>query len=939
MRRRTTRPERRLATILVAVALWAGAPGHAQTGQPRAASLYEDALARFEKKDIAGAIIQLKNALQLDRQMLPVHVLLGKALLARGEVVAAEAAFEEALRLGVNRSEVVLPLAQAVAGQARPQALLEHERFSLAGLPPQIKARLLLIKAEAAGDANDAHTAIKMIEESRAIDPARVEAWLAEVPIRLRANQIAPATAAADKAIAIDAGSADALYLRGSIAHVQFDRATAVSWYDRALRLNPGHVEALVSRAGLLMDMDRPTDAARDVAELRRSTPSDPRGAYLAALIAERQGDAKSAREGLIAVTSLLDPIPIQFMRYRTQLLLLGGLAHHGLDQREKARPYLEAALRNQPQSPVAKLLAQIYLAERNIDRAIPTLEGYLKGHPNDAQAQHLLASAHLAQGRHARAATITQEALQKQDLPAMRGLLGLSLIGASKYIDATAELEKAVSRDPSQVQAGSALAALYLQGGQPAKAVRVVEMLVKHHPNSAGLQQLLGSARARNHDGRGARAAYLRAIELSAGLTTAQVGLAQLDIAENAHDKAMSRLSAVLAKEDKNIAAMMEMGRLHALMGQPGEAQRWLEKAEDHAGTRTLRPGIGLVEFQLAQGRPDLAREAIRRLTAKAPEAPEVLTLLARVHLANGEKSEAGTVLTRASTLAGFNAPALVQIAILQLGTGQLAAAARSLDKALSDRPDFMPAHLVLSDVEIQQGELAKAEQRARRMVADYPKLGIGYALLGDVARARNQRQAAADHYRRAHQLDQTADSVLRLIRGLSGLDNKAADQVAEQWLKTHPRHTSVRRALADSQARAGNLVAARASYQALLQTDPDDAEALNNLAHVLLQLGDPKAQSVADQALARRPGAAHIVGTAGWVAFKSGQPDRALQLLRDARLRNPANAETRYYLGAVLASVGRNGEARAELEGALAQDKAFASADAAADLLKTLK
>ena len=75
-----------------------------------AARFYEDALARYERRDIGGVIVQLKNALQIDKNLLPVQVLLGKALLRNGDAVPAEVAFTEALRLGVNRAEVVLPL-------------------------------------------------------------------------------------------------------------------------------------------------------------------------------------------------------------------------------------------------------------------------------------------------------------------------------------------------------------------------------------------------------------------------------------------------------------------------------------------------------------------------------------------------------------------------------------------------------------------------------------------------------------------------------------------------------------------------------------------------------------------------------------------------------------------------------------------------------------
>src|SRR5438105_14935143 len=84
-----------------------------------AARFYEDALARYERQDLAGAIVQLKNALQIDKNMLPVQVLLGKALLQNGEAIPAEVALTEALRLGVSRAEVVLPLMQAHLAQGK----------------------------------------------------------------------------------------------------------------------------------------------------------------------------------------------------------------------------------------------------------------------------------------------------------------------------------------------------------------------------------------------------------------------------------------------------------------------------------------------------------------------------------------------------------------------------------------------------------------------------------------------------------------------------------------------------------------------------------------------------------------------------------------------------------------------------------------------------
>lgn len=923
----------------LALALAFAAPLALAAADPKVSRLYEDALARFERKDMGGAVVQLKNALKIDRNNLAVHLLLGRALLAQGEMGPAEVSFDESLRLGVNRAEVVVPLARVVLALGRPSDVANQPRFATTGLPPGTQAQLLLLRAQAMGDLGDNRGALRAIEESRALDAGSPDSWSTEVPIRIRAREFKEAQAAADKAIAMAPGSAEALYLRGTVAHAQADVTGALGWYDKALTAQPGHTEARVSRAGALIDLGRHDDAGKDVAELLRATPDEPRGNYMKALLAERAGDTKTARAALNAVTNALDPIPPEQMRYRPQLLMLGGLSHFGLRQFEKAKPYLELVQRTQPGSPVSKLLGQIYLADRNVDRAVEALDAYLRAHPGDRQAVVLLASAHMSQGRHARATQLAQEALKLGDAPEVRTLLGMSLVGAGKYGDAVGALEAAFKKDPRQIQAGTALVTIYLQTEQAARALAVAEALVKQQPNQPGLLNLLGMARDRHGDAAGARSALEQALKLDPQFSPPQVSLARMDIAAGAYDKAAARLNAVLAREERNLDALSALASLAEQRRQFADAQRWYEKADDHAGPANVQPGLALIEFHLRQGRPDAAREALKRIVNRAPEDVQVLVATARVALAGGDTAGARSSLTRVATLANFNAPLLTRIALLQIQAGHLPGAAHSLDKALSERPDLLQAQVLMTEVEIRQGEFAKAEARARQVLARQPKLGIGHALLGDLALARGQTAAALDAYRAAHRLENSSDSLLRLFRATVPGNPAAAIQLAEQWVRARPRDAAVRRAMADALAASGKLAEARAAYEALVKQSPQDAEALNNLANILVAQKDPGALRVAEQALAQQPNAPHIIGTVGWAAFKAGQTDRALQLLRDARLRNPHNPDTRYFLGAVLASAGRAGEARAELEGALKEGRAFAHAGDAEALLRTLR
>ncbi|MCP5264381.1 MAG: PEP-CTERM system TPR-repeat protein PrsT [Rhodoferax sp.] len=906
----------------------------------KAAGYYEDALVRFDKNDMPGAIIQLKNALQIDPKMLPVQLLLGKALMRNGDVVAAEVALNEALRLGVNRAELVVMLGQSYMAQGKHKLILEQETFRPAGLPPRVQLELQLLRASVFSDLGEPANALKAIDEARIIDRQEPDVWLAEVPIRIRSRQFSEAVEACEKALALAPDSAQAWYQKGSIAHVQGNLADAVAAYDRAIKADDTHVEARVARLGILIDQGRFADAAKDGAELKRVAPREPRGAYLRALLAERDGDNETSQLALKEVTNLLDPVPIDFIRYRPQLLMLNGLAHFGLSQGEKAKQYLEAFQRVQNNSPASKLLARIYLADGNATQAVNVLETYLRAQPGDGQALTLLASAHMSLGRNAKATALMQEALQSKDDPAFRTALGLSLVGDGQDASGLVELEAAYKKDPRQTQAAVALVQLYLRNGLPRKAVPVAEQLVKLNKSNARFHNLLGMAHGRSGNAAAARAAFESAIAIDSNMTQAKLNLARLDIAAKAYDAATQRLNALLSTDARLGEAMYELSVIAERKGAQAEAQRWLEKARDAGTGRDVRADLALVEFHLRHGRPSEALDAAKMASGKAPDNMNVMLTYSRAQLAIGDSVGAKSTLTGATRFAEYNAPLQVQIATLQLSANNLAGAAYSLDKALSSRPNFLPALALMTEIELRQGERAKAEKRARDILAAHPKLAIGHALLGDIAMTGGQTGAAVEAYRQAHRIDASSASLLKLFYAMSmQSDARPALQLAEQWLKTHPRDLTVHKALANGQARAGNFSAAKAAYESALKIEPKDAELLNNLANVQLRLKDPGAVKTAEAALANAPGSALVTDTLGWALYQNGQTDRALQLLRDARLRAPGNPEIRYHLAAVLAKTGRTSEARSELESAINSGVAFESLAEAKALSSSLR
>jgi len=931
--------------VALSLSTLAGNPAAAQAPAPtngKVARFYEDALKRYERKDYSGAAVQLKNALAVDNSQLAVHLLLGKSLLAASDVANAEFEFSEALRLGVNRSEVVVPLAQSLMGQGKPSQVCTDPRLRPDGLPRDVQFQLQLLRSSAYSDVGDKRNAMDTLLAARALDPTNATSYLAEVPLRLRARQLPEAAAAADQALKMAPGNADALYQKASIQHVQGQLLNALAGYGEALKVDAGHVDARLARAGILIDLGRDKEAAADITNLRSLLDADPRISYLAALLAQRAGDTATAKAALKDVTEFLDPVPIDYLRYRVQTLMLNGLAHFSLGEYEKARPYLDLAYRQQPASPLAKIVAQLAMAEPNAPRAIEVLEDYLKSRPGDGQALLMLASAHMAQGRYSKAASLMEMALRAKDAPEFHTALGLSLMRSGQGSNALPELEKAFKADPRQAYAGLALVDLYLRSGNAAKARATADALVKQSPKNPTMLLVQAQARMRSGDLPGARQGFEAALKLAPDLMAAKLGLAHADILDRKFPAADARLRTLMRESDRNVDVLFEVATLYEQWGRDDEALKWLEAAVDASDSRQTQPNQALVAWHLGKGAPKKALEAAKMLVAKAPDDVDALRTYARARAANGDLAGARQTLGDAVRRAGFESSALVAIAREQLQYDDLNGAAYSADKALSTSPDLLPAQVLMASIDLRQGALDKSERRAQAIIRANPQQPIGYELLADVAGRRGQIPAQLDALRRAHQLENSTRTLLHVFSIQEGVDAKAARDPLANWLKSHPGDSAVAMTLGNSLARSGDLPGARRQFEGVLKQQPNHVEALNNLANVLLHQKDAGAAPIADKALALAPKEPLVIDTAGWAAFQAGNKDRALQLLRDARLRSPANREIRYHLAAVLVQAGRKDEAREELKAALANLKpgeTFEGDKEARALLDTLK
>ncbi|WP_177193224.1 tetratricopeptide repeat protein [Desulfomicrobium apsheronum] len=121
------------------------------------------------------------------------------------------------------------------------------------------------------------------------------------------------------------------------------------------------------------------------------------------------------------------------------------------------------------------------------------------------------------------------------------------------------------------------------------------------------------------------------------------------------------------------------------------------------------------------------------------------------------------------------------------------------------------------------------------------------------------------------------------------------------------------------------GPEYAAEAIYRKLLDRHPDLLPAANNLGYLLATAQAPTPLQLSEAlALATKASAGgdpSALDTVGWVHYRLGDKDAALQFLRKAHESLPEDPAVTYHLARVLADLGQTGEARGLLTTLLAR------------------
>jgi putative PEP-CTERM system TPR-repeat lipoprotein len=900
-----------VAACLLAQALGFSTPALAAAGD--ASRLFEEAQQRFDRGDYAGAAIQLKNSIAANRNQIAAHVLLAKALVAKGDFAAAEAAFAEALNQGAARSAVMLPLARLYMSTDQPgkaAALLDP---SIISGPEQAEAWAVL------GSAYDAlrntREAERAFAQARATGPDALVVTLEEVPLLLRTGQDRRAQEAVAKAQALAPQDDRVWTMSAVVARHSGDLQAALAAFDRAVTLAPARrYEARMGRAALLLDIGRAADAAKDMAVLAEVAPNDLRALALRATAARFSGDRRQARELFKSLSDKLDALPPAWVAAREKFSMMAAVAYYEIGQPEKALTALGNVLAQSPQNFAARSLqATIRLERGEFARARLLLEALGRQAGEHPVLLYQRGLAELGSGRHTQALVTLQAAATAMPTLEVRRALATAQLRAGMPDRGLAGLEQIFAADKDPI-AGRQLVTYHLEAGQPRKAVAVADAMAARWKEDVRVLDLLGSVRAAAGDNAGAREAYGRVLQRQPQNKVALLNLVKLDTKEGKFEAGLARMATLLQAGDAD--ALFEKGALELAARQPDRALQTWRRLIDLGGADN-RPVLAYVNLLLRQRRADEAQQVAKEASLKRPQDMDLRLAVARSMLAAGRVEPARVELREAASLADQDPDDLLRVAQLQLQAGIAANAAHSLEKALQARPGDLGALSLAVTVAVARNDLPEAEKQYGELARRHPQHAETAAAAAAIALARRQYPAAIAAYRKALQLQPNSALVLLLGRAMmTSQDPKGATQVYRDWLKTRPDDQPVQRALAEALMQSDQLLAARDAFRKALLAEPGDPQLLNNLAHVLLGMKDGAGAMEAAKAAVKADSANPAYQTTlARAHMAQGQADVALPLLRDARLRAPQYVPVRWNMVLALQQLGRREEARREL------------------------
>ena len=437
----------------------------------------------------------------------------------------------------------------------------------------------------------------------------------------------------------------------------------------------------------------------------------------------------------------------------------------------------------------------------------------------------------------------------------------------------------------------------------------------------------------------------------------TAQIKLAEVNLAGKKFDVAETLASEILRKDSRNVSALrlrasthLERGRLdaaiadlrQALNDQPRSTDLMLllavayerggsiELADKQFADATrvssfsVPTGLNYVAFLRRRGSVARAEDILTELATRSPNSIEVLSALAEVRLTRENwagAQEVADTIRRIGDNRGI-ADQILGAALVQ--RKKYDESITVLEGAYAATPGAMQPMFALVNALIRAQKVDRAVAFLQTVLEKDPANAEAHVLLGSTHLVRNAPDQALKSFETAIARQPKNIIGYRALADLQLRQNKIDDALKTigAGLREQPDSFAMRLVSASVLELKGEYESAIAVYEQLLQEQSGSMIVANNLASLLSEHRTDKASLERAHALAaglRKAQVPQFKDTLGWVHYQRGEHKAAAALLEEAVTELPHVALVRYHLGMNYAALGETAKASEHLRKAL--------------------
>ncbi len=873
---------------------------------------YEKARSYYHNKNYTKSISLLKSVLRIDPDHLPSRILLAEIHAIQGDGAAAETELQNAEARGTDKERLLLLYGLAYSLQSKHSSII---RNILPGNRGDLtEAKILNLRGRAYFGLHQIKKADESFIAALKLKPRYYAPLLGRAKIATYQKKYPAAITLLDKSLEYFKGNATAWAMKAIAYKAARQSNKALIAVNTALKLAPNHTDAHILRASLYIAKLDYEKAQFDVDAVLEKMPFEPKSNYFNALIKSKNGDFKGASKNLMKVVETLQFLPIKMMNNNPIYYYFSGISNYKLKNFSKAKSSFYTYSRRAPRNMMVKrILGALELQTNNPFSALIILKAASKSAPKDPTIMLLLGQAYLKTGKNEKAYDLFKKAadtppnINEKFNEVTRG----ENAKGTRQDSLTAFLENE-NHIFSSIDIKLFLARSYKSRKKINSSLYIIKNLKESFPKNSYFHSLYASLLTLKNNHTQARMSLKTALQINPDNISALIQLANMDKELKEENLALISLQNQLKKHPKNIEILIALGDLTFYQKKPKRALRFYQKAFaiDNESFKTLKV---LIQAHIKNNNIKSAIRTTVSYSNNNLDNAQAFNLLGDLYKANNEIVKAITAYKIYAAHAFSRGIALEKLARAQIENHEYSQAETSLRKALSWDRNFLSAHYMLFTVNMKLKDWEKVERTLRKIKKLSPITTDYDIMSGDYYLLKKEFPKALVHYKTALSFGHSPKATIGLVNALRQIGRKSdAITALEEGLKNNPMNIELNLSLGETYKTEGQKQTIINHINLLLKKFPEEPLILNYIANAQYDLGQiNKAIISAQKALKLLPENSLTLDSLAWIYTRSGAPEKALPLLRNALIKNYNSADIKFHLAITLDMLGRRSEA----------------------------